>query len=331
MARPWSLLALALLAVGCRSARADASPEDAPAGPIAATPIAEPSFAGVEAAATVAQSLAAPSLAEHRATATRIYEATPPPPCPKGMAHLGRFCVDRYEAHLVLVDAPGGAETPHPPEHRPPEGRRFEARSAAGMKPQAYVSRVEAALACKNADKRLCSFGEWRRACGSRRGKRYPYGWGGKRGACNTGKKHLLHEMFGERPWSYEQFNDPKLSLEPGYLAASGAHPECATEQGVFDMNGNLHEWVSSTVTEDFVERLEEEDVERVDQPWVVGNGMFLGGFYSTTDQHGPGCLYTTIAHEPTYHDYSTGFRCCRDAVIEEPKSVKRAAKAPAP
>jgi hypothetical protein len=39
-----------------------------------------------------------------------------------------------------------------------------------------------------------------------------------------------------------------------------------------------------------------------------------MGGFYSTTDQHGAGCAYTTIAHEPSYHDYSTGFRCCADA-----------------
>ena len=91
-------------------------------------------------------------------------------------------------------------------------------------------------------------------------------------------------------------------------------------------MHGNLHEWVSSTVTEDFVERMEEEaferDFERVEQPYVVGNGMFLGGFYSTTNQHGPGCFYTTIAHEPTYHDYSTGFRCCADQ-HEESTSTK--------
>ena len=39
-----------------------------------------------------------------------------------------------------------------------------------------------------------------------------------------------------------------------------------------------------------------------------------MGGFYSTANQHGAGCYYTTIAHEPSYHDYSTGFRCCMDA-----------------
>jgi len=43
-----------------------------------------------------------------------------------------------------------------------------------------------------------------------------------------------------------------------------------------------------------------------------VGNGIFMGGFYSTTGELGPGCLFTTVAHDAGYHDYSTGFRCCR-------------------
>jgi len=44
------------------------------------------------------------------------------------------------------------------------------------------------------------------------------------------------------------------------------------------------------------------------------GNGVFMGGFYSTSNQQGQGCGYITIAHGPRYHDYSTGFRCCADA-----------------
>ena len=76
-------------------------------------------------------------------------------------------------------------------------------------------------------------------------------------------------------------------------------------------MIGNLHEWVSDTITDDFVTALEAEGVERRKQPWREGNGVFMGGFFSTGSEHGPGCKFTTIAHEPTYHDYSIGFRCC--------------------
>jgi hypothetical protein len=44
-----------------------------------------------------------------------------------------------------------------------------------------------------------------------------------------------------------------------------------------------------------------------------LGKGVFMGGFFSTTNEHGEGCEFVTMAHEPKYHDYSTGFRCCKD------------------
>ena len=233
------------------------------------------------------------------------------------MAHIGRFCVDRHEAHLVVPDGDGYARHPH--FERPPTGAAYEARSEPGVFPQAYISRKEAAGACKRAGKRLCSWVEWRRACQGKRWRRYPYGNGRRRGVCNQGKKHLLQELFGEdgdvSTWEYDKhFNSPKLNQQPGYLAKTGAHEGCVSEDGVFDMVGNLHEWTSTMVDDDFVERMEEEDVPRQDQPWTEGNGMFQGGFYSTDGQHGPGCFYVTIAHEPRYHDYSTGFRCCKNA-----------------
>ena len=77
---------------------------------------------------------------------------------------------------------------------------------------------------------------------------------------------------------------------------------------------GNLHEWVSDTADSAFEARLRGEGVARSFQYWSPGNGVFMGGFYSTGGELGPGCSFTTIAHEPRYHDYSTGFRCCADA-----------------
>ena len=50
------------------------------------------------------------------------------------------------------------------------------------------------------------------------------------------------------------------------------------------------------------------------DAPDVKGHGRFRGGFYGDAEINGPGCLYVTSAHDPTYHDYSTGFRCCTRA-----------------
>ncbi len=237
-------------------------------------------------------------------------------PCPEGMALVNRFCIDRFEADLV-APGPDGALVSLPPNQRPPAGVRFEARSLPDVLPQAYISRVEAAAACKNASKRLCSMTEWRRACEGKRRVKYPYGEHHVAGRCNHEKPHLLSIRYGAdaRRWKYdEMFNDPALDAEPGFLARTGEYDGCATAEGVHDLVGNLHEWVSDMVDADLVEKLEAEEVERRSQPWKEGNGVFMGGFFSTADQHGPGCTFTTIAHEPTYHDYSIGFRCCAAA-----------------
>ncbi|WP_437576337.1 SUMF1/EgtB/PvdO family nonheme iron enzyme [Sorangium sp. So ce887] len=251
-------------------------------------------------------------------------------PCPADMALVGGFCIDRYEAHLV-TDA-GGELAVHPHFKRPEAGVRYVARSEAGVFPQAYISRVEATAACAAAGKRLCTRREWQRACRGNGVHRYPYGPHGERERCNTGKRHLLRELFGDHPpggWSYERhFNSPELDQKPGFLARSGDHAGCASELGVHDMVGNLHEWVSDMVDHELVMRMQTEGVARRDQPWHEGSGVFMGGFFSTTSELGPGCYFTTIAHEPAYHDYSTGFRCCDSvdvpATPESDGAVKR-------
>lgn len=238
------------------------------------------------------------------------------PACSEEMAQVGRFCVDRYEAHLVTADA-DGVLRPFSHSQRPQPGVRYEARSAPGMFPQGYISRVESLAACKNAGKRLCSMNEWRRACQGSRWAMYPYGNSREAGRCNSGKAHLLQARFGSNAalWKYdEHFNNPRLNEEPGFLARSGEHEECTGETSIFDMVGNLHEWVSDRVDSELVRKMDEENISRHKQPWHEGNGVFLGGFFSTGSELGPGCKYITYAHEPAYHDYSTGFRCCATA-----------------
>lgn len=249
------------------------------------------------------------------------------PPCPTEMALVRRTCVDRHEAHLVVVSPETRTESVHPYHARPPSDARFEARSAEGVFPQAYISRTEAALACENAGKRLCSYDEWRAACGGKRGFVHPYANRARKGTCNSSKLHLLPTLFGNDPktWKYEEhFNSPRLNQEPGFLDRTGAFGECVSDAGVFDLVGNLHEWVSGTVTAKFVERLAKDPIHRRKQPWRTGNAIFVGGFYSTSSEHGPGCFNVTIAHEPRYHDYSTGFRCCKTAALPPPPTKRK-------
>lgn len=236
------------------------------------------------------------------------------PACPSEMTPVGDTCVDRYEGHL-LRRRDNGSLVKHPP-HARPTGGVFVARSEPGVRPQAYISRIEAASACENAGKRLCSVTEWYRACRGTNDTTYPYGANFVAGRCNVGKPHLLSIVHGKnaKAWQYDShFNDPELDQRPGFLAATGEFSGCVSTYGAYDLVGNLHEWVSDRVDASMAQKLPLNDGLRRRLRRNTGKGAFMGGFFSTTNQHGRGCDFVTMAHEPAYHDYSTGFRCCKN------------------
>jgi hypothetical protein len=218
--------------------------------------------------------------------------------CLPGMARINDFCVDRWEDYVVEV-ADGGAELPHSP-YLVIGSLTVRAHTAAGVVPQGYISQVEASAACANAGKRLCSATEFALACrGPDATNWYPYG--GEThipGDCNEGKGSSMPRFFGNDPtlWTYAEFNDPRLNQWDGGLAPTGAYPHCVSPYGIYDCVGNLHEWGADAAD-------------------ARGHGRFRGGFYGDAEINGHGCLYVTSAHELAYHDYSTGFRCCMDAM----------------
>ena len=224
---------------------------------------------------------------------------------------------------MVVKD--DGTTVVHSPYERPEEGVRYEARSAPGVVPQAYINRNESKAACEAAGKRLCNLSEWYRACRGPRGFMYPYGPRMDRTKCNVSKPHLLSRMHGNRPgnWKYdEHFNDPKLNQEPGFLARTGEYEQCGSGYGNADMVGNLHEWISDHVGPSLANQIPLRDDIRDKLEKRAGNAIFMGGFYSTTSEHGRGCAFVTIGHGRNYHDYSTGFRCCKNAA-RPPKPAK--------
>jgi len=213
--------------------------------------------------------------------------------CPDGMANVeGRFCVDRYEASLVEI-LPSGDERPFSPWDTV-TGHVVRAVSSKGVFPQGYVSEVQAKDACARSGKRLCKPAEWRQACMGPKHTTFGYGNARVTGRCNdNGQSPMLSvlRMRTDRPaeWTRDRMNDPRLNQAPHSLTRAGEHEECTNGYGVYDMVGNLHEWV--------------------DDP----EGTFQGGYYLDTHINGDGCTYRTVAHGPRYHDYSTGFRCCAD------------------
>jgi hypothetical protein len=212
-------------------------------------------------------------------------------PCPPDMALVGTFCVDRWEGSLVELTA--GGERPFSPYQSPDASVSVRAVSRPGVVPQGYISRDAAEQACEASEKRLCAEEEWIAACKGDPPRTFPYGDTRQKGACNDSGISPLHVYYGESPDTYRPgpMNDPRLNQTPNTVARTGEFAQCTNGFGVFDMVGNLHEWVMTS-----------------------GRPAFRGGYYQDTHINGDGCGYHTTAHAAAYHDYSTGFRCCMDA-----------------
>jgi formylglycine-generating enzyme required for sulfatase activity len=202
----------------------------------------------------------------------------------------GRVCVDRFEAALqALIDDEWVAASPYATV----DGRVVRAVPADGAVPQGYISGDEAEAACQQSGKRLCTTDEWLAACQGPDGWTFPYGPDHIAGACNDDYEggHPVVDYFGtsDGVWDAVHMNDPGINQQPGTVTRGGELAGCESAWGVFDLHGNLHEWVADA------------------------EGTFRGGFYADASINGPGCTYRTTAHGRGYHDYSTGFRCCRD------------------
>ncbi len=218
--------------------------------------------------------------------------------CPAGMVMIGhKYCVDIYEASLVEVNA-DGTEQDWSPFLAPQKGHTLRAVSRIGVKPQGYISGVQAKSACVASGKRLCQPDEWKKACMGPKEAMWGYGAEHVDNKCNDhgqSSMHFFNKGLTDKPedaWKWGangNMMDPRLNQMEGGLAKTGDHPSCTNEYGVFDMVGNLHEWV--------------------DDPW----GTFQGGYYLDTHLNADGCYYRTTAHDMKHADYSTGFRCCAD------------------
>jgi sulfatase modifying factor 1 len=210
--------------------------------------------------------------------------------CPPGMAPVFSkrgVCIDRWEAHLVAPLDDGTEQTWSP--YSNPGSVLVRAKSAPLAVPQGYISQVQAASACAAVNKSLCTDAEWIAACRGSSRTSFPYGNTELLGTCNDHRdRHPAAEYLESRSTSvFGKLEHPCINQVPDSLLPTGTKKDCVTPEGVYDMVGNLHEWTAST------------------------RATFRGGYYVDTQLNGHGCDYVTNAHERTYWDYSTGFRCC--------------------
>ena len=214
--------------------------------------------------------------------------------CPHNMVLINQqYCIDPFENALEVRSA--AQQNPQLwPHNQPPTHQSVKAISQRGVYPQSYISGSEANEACHNAGKRLCTNNEWQTACQGSVPSTYPYGSRFRSGYCNDEGVSPLRRIFGPNvPFDQKYMNDPKLVTLVSTVVVTGLYSKCTSGNGVFDMVGNVHEWI--------------------DDP----SGTFRGGYFLDTKTLGEGCNYKTTGHTIDYRDYSTGFRCCADALSQ--------------
>lgn len=173
------------------------------------------------------------------------------------VAHMGHtYYIYAYEASRpdALSDSAGIS------------GARSCSRS--GVQPWTYVSHAAASAACAASGKRLCTGEEWQWACEGAMTRTYPYGSSYDPNACN-GADH-----------------------EAGVLA-TGSLSECKAEQDIFDLSGNVKEWV--------------------DEPDNGGMNHVIRGGSFESPRLGLTCQTTLSQAQPSTVLPGLGFRCCSD------------------
>jgi len=176
--------------------------------------------------------------------------------CEPGMARIERagataFCVDLHEASRqdATADAVGSDSS--------------LATSRAGVQPWKGATFATAGDACSAVGKRLCTDGEWVAACQGAEARLYPYA-----------------QLYA--PTTCHGINAPPTSGP----VATGQFAACLSQDGLFDMSGNLEEWSADR--------------------------RVRGGAFNDV-QNNLKCTSADATVNPTLAQDSVGFRCCDD------------------
>jgi formylglycine-generating enzyme len=183
---------------------------------------------------------------------------------------------------------------------------RYEAPNRAGEKPLVMQSLPDAESWCREHGKRLCTEDEWLRACrGSpERSWAYPYGPTYQEHACNQDAKYIPPSWKLLARWPADEAKAEVARLNQS--EPSGARPTCVTPEGVFDLTGNVGEWIVRQHPHPEACLTPEQEQHR-----HVVKGCYWGKCYRAP--HEPACDYVNCSHPDGFRSYEFGFRCCKD------------------
>jgi formylglycine-generating enzyme required for sulfatase activity len=193
---------------------------------------------------------------------------------------------------------------------------QYEYPNEKGAHPAWMVNWYEAQATCEARGKRLCWASEWTAACEGPDHTPFPYGWERNHDACNMDNFYIEPRKPGPKAQFFFYSKEKDVAFRElsrlDESVPSGSMEGCRSGFGVYDMTGNMDEWVVS------------DEPPREKSKW---SGLKGGAWGHVRSQ----CRPMTFSHEPEFHYYFVGFRCCRDAPDAETWAPSPLATPPPP
>jgi sulfatase modifying factor 1 len=170
----------------------------------------------------------------------------------------------------------------------------YEWPNQRGAIPRNLTSWQEAKDACEAIGKRLCTDVEFTFACEGEAMRPHVTGFERDSAKCS------FDRPYRERKFDFDKHDaclaDPacKAALDAiDQRVPAGSLPACVSEDGVFDLNGNVNEWV------------------QLPNKGFSKRAGLKGGWWGPVRDR---CRPITTFHGESDYGYEVGFRCCKDA-----------------
>ncbi|AKT37036.1 SUMF1/EgtB/PvdO family nonheme iron enzyme [Chondromyces crocatus] len=204
---------------------------------------------------------------------------------PAGSSTVSERCLE-YEAPSVCL-----SKTRRPMRFC---ADRYEWPNQKGELPALLISWTDAKKTCESVGKRLCTEEEFNFACEGEEMLPYTNGYVRDPAKCSIDKPYRKRE---HKLRKYDRcMQDPRCKAELEKLDQRlpvGSLPECVSPFGVYDLNGNINEWVM-----------------RPGKKYPDRSGL-KGGWWGPVRGR---CRPTVGFHKEDDYGYEEGFRCCKEA-----------------